>query len=449
MVSKFDVFYALLILRKKQLEEREAPEKLGIRVNDIAEYIEIDYKSAYAHITNLLEEGYIFDKEDGTYLPYVKRQFDRLIYSIYTECEDRKIEPNFLLNETATEIIRKGLGRKNIILKQLYPEYNHRTLKRYFSFFVKNDFVFIGEKLKPAIFHFNDDHFLRLILKVFGKLPDIDKEEGTEGELNVSETLKEIVKELNLIERNKSTKKVEFAQITREQRMHFIAHTTALEGNPMNYNDVKVLLEEGKILGNYNIIDIDENRNINKALKYVEEHLNDETLTEDLIKEVHYITLEGLEKKEYESRGGWKNIAGKYRGYSVSIKNNPNFKVASSKKVGDLMKKFIKELEEKLVVLDTLVATNEKNIEEKIRFATWLHSEFQHIHPFGDGNSRTTRLLFNLVLMRFGFPLIDIYASLEYMKYTKREKSRDDEVLYQFFLRLILHNLKKINMELR
>ena len=112
------------------------------------------------------------------------------------------------------------------------------------------------------------------------------------------------------------------------------------------------------------------------------------------------------------------------------------------------MNSFVFKLQEKLTTLDTQVAINVKNIEEKIKFVTWIHTELQHIHPFGDGNSRTTRLLFNFFLMRFGFPLIDIYASLEYLKYTKKEMKRDDNALYEFFLRLILHNLKKINLNL-
>ncbi|APC91116.1 MULTISPECIES: Fic family protein [Francisella] len=34
-----------------------------------------------------------------------------------------------------------------------------------------------------------------------------------------------------------------------------------------------------------------------------------------------------------------------------------------------------------------------------------MHSEFVKIYPFIDGNGRTSRLLMNLVLMQYGYPL--------------------------------------------
>ncbi len=53
--------------------------------------------------------------------------------------------------------------------------------------------------------------------------------------------------------------------------------------------------------------------------------------------------------------------------------------------------------------------------------ASVLHHEFVAIHPFDDGNGRTTRILMNFALMRAGYPLVvvpvdyrtDYYESLE------------------------------------
>jgi Fic family protein len=40
--------------------------------------------------------------------------------------------------------------------------------------------------------------------------------------------------------------------------------------------------------------------------------------------------------------------------------------------------------------------------------AATFHFEFEHVHPFGDGNGRLGRLAMNLLLLRDGFPMINI-----------------------------------------
>lgn len=43
-----------------------------------------------------------------------------------------------------------------------------------------------------------------------------------------------------------------------------------------------------------------------------------------------------------------------------------------------------------------------------IELAAWTHAEFMKIHPFPDGNGRTSRLIMNYQLMASGFPAIDV-----------------------------------------
>ena len=40
-----------------------------------------------------------------------------------------------------------------------------------------------------------------------------------------------------------------------------------------------------------------------------------------------------------------------------------------------------------------------------VRFAALAHYRLVHIHPFSDGNGRTSRLLMNLILMQAGITL--------------------------------------------
>lgn len=43
-----------------------------------------------------------------------------------------------------------------------------------------------------------------------------------------------------------------------------------------------------------------------------------------------------------------------------------------------------------------------------IELAAWTHAEFVRIHPFQDGNGRTSRLIMNYQLMSYGFLPISI-----------------------------------------
>lgn len=53
-----------------------------------------------------------------------------------------------------------------------------------------------------------------------------------------------------------------------------------------------------------------------------------------------------------------------------------------------------------------------------VELAAWTHTEFVKIHPFTDGNGRTSRLIMNYQLMAEGFPAISVAKEkrLEYFK---------------------------------
>lgn len=43
-----------------------------------------------------------------------------------------------------------------------------------------------------------------------------------------------------------------------------------------------------------------------------------------------------------------------------------------------------------------------------VRFAALAHLKLVDIHPFSDGNGRTSRLVMNLILLRAGYPPVII-----------------------------------------
>src|SRR5699024_5481396 len=108
-----------------------------------------------------------------------------------------------------------------------------------------------------------------------------------------------------------------------------------------------------------------------------------EILSERLIKELHAIILHGIDQSN----------AGVYRKHNVMI-SGASHTPPSHIEVPQLM-------------TDLIVWYNKKTELHPLEKAAMLHSKFVSIHPFIDGNGRTSRLLMNLELIKTGYlPII-------------------------------------------
>jgi Fic/DOC family len=69
---------------------------------------------------------------------------------------------------------------------------------------------------------------------------------------------------------------------------------------------------------------------------------------------------------------------------------------------------FVERLQSVLSELDRLLPRDAEldrdGLQAVIELAAWVHSEWVRIHPFGNGNGRTARVLTHAILMRYGLP---------------------------------------------
>nr|WP_269093308.1 Fic family protein [Aliarcobacter butzleri] len=145
----------------------------------------------------------------------------------------------------------------------------------------------------------------------------------------------------------------------------------------------------------------------------------EERLSEYSIKQIHSLILKNIDDEN----------KGKYRTTNVII-SGAEHKPPQSFEVQSKMEEFIKNYNEKVTKL------------HPIELASFVHIEFVKIHPFIDGNGRTSRLLMNLELIKAGFPpvVIELEDRLEYYKALDIGHTEND---YKPFLELMKKVVEK------
>lgn len=198
-------------------------------------------------------------------------------------------------------------------------------------------------------------------------------------------------------EQNKSKiDAITLSSYEKDFELRFTHHSTAMEGNTLTLMETKVVLEDGVSVGGKELREIYEVINHKKAYDYVKRCIAaNKPLTENIIKDLHAILTENI-------------IAGGiYRNQEVRI-SGAGFTPPAGNEMYLQVKNFYEDL-------------NRKKDLNPIEFAAWTHAEFVRIHPFIDGNGRTSRLLMNYQLMSQGFlPVsvdketrLDYYNALE------------------------------------
>lgn len=190
-------------------------------------------------------------------------------------------------------------------------------------------------------------------------------------------------------------------------------NTNAIEGNTLTMNETKVVLE-GITVGGKTMREHLEVINHRDAIAYVEEIVQKgEPLTEWLIKNLHRLVLKGIVD----------DYAGVYRDQQVFIAGAKHTPPAPY---------LIKEQMEQLIKWYDIEAQKLHPVER----GAMLHAIFVGIHPFIDGNGRTSRLLLNLELMKAGFPAVVIKVENRLAYYEALDKSHTTKD-YRDFIQLI------------
>ncbi len=412
MVTKYDVFM--------ELYEKGGPRKIVDIVQGLKQK-----KSEYDKIRKILETlvgiKLIVKNEYG--YERSMNQKNQHLFEMLKYCIKNDVNYNELFDETVAKYLSKAFLKKSFGVKDI--GLHARTFSKISSVLENNGFlVVLSRKPFKAIVPYNS--FLGDIIVYFGHRPMVSR-------LKTDEYFDDIKKELAKFKRLIEDNNRKYQEILETFQIKFIHHSLSIEGNPITLRQTIKLLKDKIVPENLSVESVQEVQNYQKAFLQMIQNVRDELpLSKDSMLNYHFIALQ--HKPEW---------AGKIRDDHVTIRGNVDYKVAHYKDVDSLLDKLVKRYNDFLNV-------KKHALKELLEFASYIHNEFQHIHPFFDGNSRTTRLIVFHFLQINEIPIFDIPLGLleEYVFSTKGAKKRDDQKLGQILQQIILYNLKTINEKL-
>lgn len=183
-----------------------------------------------------------------------------------------------------------------------------------------------------------------------------------------------------------SFRKFDSFRIAQALELEYTFESNRIEGNTLTLRETDLVINEGLTISGKSMREHLEAINHQEAIGYIKNLMEKNTsLNEREFLSIHNLILRGIIPED----------AGRYRRVQVMIKGSSQmppqpFMVA-------------KEMEDFFIWYET-----NKNALHPIVLAAELHERLVTIHPFIDGNGRTSRLVMNLILLQNGYVIANI-----------------------------------------
>ncbi|XP_008416885.1 protein adenylyltransferase FICD [Poecilia reticulata] len=175
-------------------------------------------------------------------------------------------------------------------------------------------------------------------------------------------------------------------RVMEEMYYHHIYHTVAIEGNTLTLSEIRHIIETRYAVPGKSLQEQNEAIGVDAAMKYINTTLLSRSgaITVGNILEIHRRVLGYVDPVE----------GGRLRTSQVFV--------------GHHIPPHPKDLQRHMDELVQWLNSEEALQLHPVEYAALAHYKLVYIHPFVDGNGRTSRLLMNLVLMQARYPPITI-----------------------------------------
>lgn len=163
----------------------------------------------------------------------------------------------------------------------------------------------------------------------------------------------------------------------------FVHYSTAIEGNTCTQSQVTIIMADGTLPADKSLEEVQEVKYHQKAWDFVVSQYQSKEIDEAIIREIHRKVLYYDEDM----------FPGEYRKVNIIIRDAEHHPPKAHH-----MARFLEVYYMKL----------QDRWSDPIEKAAFAHAELTKIHPFTDGNGRTSRLVMNYLLMQSGIPPVAI-----------------------------------------
>ncbi|WP_339889050.1 Fic family protein [uncultured Flavobacterium sp.] len=215
----------------------------------------------------------------------------------------------------------------------------------------------------------------------------------------LSKNLQAILVDIDLLKKDLDNfRQFDSFRIAQALELEYTFESNKIEGNTLTLRETDLVVNEGLTVSGKSMREHLEAINHQEAISYIKQLLDRNfSLNERELLSIHNLILRGIIPED----------AGKYRKVQVMIKGSEHMPPQPFLVAKAMEDYFIWFLEN-------------KNKMHPIILAAEMHERLVTIHPFIDGNGRTSRLVMNLILLQHGYVIANIKGDYDTrMKYYK------------------------------
>ncbi len=193
-----------------------------------------------------------------------------------------------------------------------------------------------------------------------------------------------------------------------------VYNSNAIENSTLTISETEKILLDMEVSRNVSVREVFEAKNLARVFEYIKDKVNTKNIDKDLILLLHKMLISNINE----------DIAGRFRKQKEYVR------------VGTYIAPAPEHIE--AMIEAVLLEYSSRHTEYFLEKIAKFHLEFEHIHPFCDGNGRIGRVLINYQLLQLGFPPLIIrdkekaiyYQSFgDYRNSNKKKTANMDKVV--------------------